>query len=132
MDHLLQAMERAGLPEESARWRRYVERFHEQRPGITEDVLTHAFDGPTSPYRWAVEPVRDGPVLDLGCGSAPLEPSLSALGWVGVDRSVAEMLLARLRGDGRVTIADAASLPVATGSMAAVVSSSPSCRRGTR
>ncbi|MDA8310532.1 MAG: class I SAM-dependent methyltransferase [Actinomycetota bacterium] len=76
-------------------WTSYLDRFHEHRPGITEDVLSEACDvDGTNPYAWllAVVPRNPGAVaLDLACGSGPLQIADSHLRWVGVDRSPGEL-----------------------------------------
>ncbi len=92
-------------------WTSYLDRFHEHRPGITEDVLSEACDvDGTNPYAWllAVVPCSPGVVaLDLACGSGPLQIADSHLRWVGVDRSPGELARAGsatprilVRGDG--------------------------------
>ena len=93
-------------------WTSYLDRFHEHRPGITEDVLSEACDvDGTNPYTWllAVVPCNPGVVaLDLACGSGPLQIADSHLRWVGVDRSPGELARAGsatprmlVRGDGQ-------------------------------
>lgn len=57
-----------------------------------------------------------GVVVDVACGSAPLARHLRADRYVGVDRSAAELRLARGRVDDRLLRADAAALPLADGS----------------
>jgi len=106
-----------------ARWPEYLRAFHHQHPGITEDVLSHAVDGGTTPYEWVAEPVHDGPVLDLACGSGPLALALAAPGWIGMDMSEAELTVARGRGGTGVALADAGALPLEGRSAASVVCS---------
>lgn len=109
--------------EPEAAWTRYVQRFHDERAGITDVVLSGARHGADSPYQWLVQSVgTGGPVVDLACGSGPLHPLLSAP-CVGVDRSQAELVLAAGAGAGPLVLADAASIPLATGAAAAVVCS---------
>ncbi|GAA3732052.1 class I SAM-dependent methyltransferase [Salinactinospora qingdaonensis] len=100
-------------------WRRFLTRFHEARPAITERLLDRA---DTSPYAWLVEPLRrvDGPVVDLACGSAPTRDELTAADWVGVDSSPAELAGAAARGRGPLVLGDATALPFATGAVGAV------------
>ena len=93
-------------------WTSYLDRFHEDHPGITEDVLsaTCDIDG-TNPYAWllAASPRTPGVVaLDLACGTGPLQRTAPHLRWVGVDRSPGELARAAkvpsrvlLRGDGQ-------------------------------
>jgi SAM-dependent methyltransferase len=74
-------------------WDDYIETFHLQRPGITEDVLLHARAGSRTPYDWAIDALGavDPVVVDVACGSAPLYPRLHSRGWVGMDQSAAEL-----------------------------------------
>lgn len=92
-------------------WTSYLDRFHEDHPGITEDVLSEACDvDGMNPYAWllAVAPRNPGDVaLDLACGTGPLQTAAPHLRWVGVDRSPGELARAAkarpmvlLRGDG--------------------------------
>lgn len=104
-------------------WPDYVQRFHAQRAGITEDVLEHARDsaGATA-YDWAAAAVPGGVVLDLACGSAPLAGRLSGRRYVGMDLSEAELTAASGRGV-PLARADASRLPLLDGSVDAVVMS---------
>lgn len=104
-------------------WESYLQRFHHERPGITEDVLAHATDEGTRPYDWAAEAVRDGPVLDIACGSGPLAAGLKDRRWVGIDVSGAELAAARDQGAVTVVRAHAGSVPLASGSVGSVVCS---------
>lgn len=104
----------------------YIEAFHRQRPGITEEVLTRALHGGCDPYRWLLEAVPPaGRVLDLACGNAPLFPALAAAGrgYLGVDASAAELAAARARGAEQLALADADRLPVPDASIAVVTAS---------
>ena len=105
-------------------WVDYLEDFHRRRPGVTEDVLARSTAIGTDPYRWLLEPLRlTGPVLDLACGSAPLLGAREWEGWVGVDRSPAELARAAEAGATPLVRGDAAALPFATGTFNAVVCS---------
>ncbi|MBO8196665.1 methyltransferase domain-containing protein [Streptomyces oryzae] len=107
-------------------WQAYLSDFHERRPGITEAVLRRATCEGCTGYDWlleAVPTVGERPVLDLACGSAPLEPALRGLGYLGVDASAAELALARTKGAGGLVRADAARLPLPSDSCRAVVCS---------
>jgi SAM-dependent methyltransferase len=93
-------------------WTDYVERFHLERPGITETLLSRATDEHgTGPYAWlrAVVP-GDGPVVDLGCGSGPVHDLVGR--WVGLDRSMAELHRARSLGRSPTVLATASALPL--------------------
>lgn len=93
-------------------WTSYLDRFHDDHPGITEDVLSEACDADgMSPYAWllAVVPRKPGVVaLDLACGSGPVQIADPHIRWVGVDRSPGELARAGrvalrllVRGDGQ-------------------------------
>ncbi|WP_307795317.1 class I SAM-dependent methyltransferase [Actinacidiphila acididurans] len=101
------------------RWRHYLAAYHDERPGITERFLGRA---DTSPYAWLAEPLRgrDGPVLDLACGSAPVRPLLAGAHWLGVDASPGELAAAARAGRGPLIRGDAARLPVVDGTVDAV------------
>ncbi len=55
-------------------WRAYLDRFHHERAGVTEDLLGRAVDASgATPYDWLAGAVSGrGRVVDLACGSAPL------------------------------------------------------------
>jgi SAM-dependent methyltransferase len=108
-------------------------RFHDERAGITEQVLGRCRDrlGAT-PYDWLGEQVGGAvPVLELACGSAPLWPRLAGrtdlgvtyLGvtYLGVDLVAAELARAAARGAGPLVRADAAALPLADRTVRLVV-----------
>lgn len=100
-------------------WPRYLERFHTQRPAITERLLAQA---DRSPYAWLVEPLRckSGLVLDLACGSAPTRDVLAKARWLGLDSSPAELTAAAAAGRTPLVRARADALPLANGSVDAV------------
>jgi len=102
-------------------WADYVERFHLERPGITETLLSRAADGHgTGPYAWLGAAVPDGgPVLDLGCGSGPARELVGR--WVGLDRSMAELGRAQALGRSPSVLATASTMPLRSGSVAAVI-----------
>ncbi|GAA5101702.1 class I SAM-dependent methyltransferase [Haloechinothrix salitolerans] len=104
-------------------WSRYLDDFHDDRPGITEQVLAAATSGGgDTPYQWLAGPLTgsEGPVLDLACGSAPTQPLLAASRWLGVDASAGELVLAQTTGRGPLVRARAGRLPLADGSVADV------------
>ena len=110
----------------SVQWAEYLDNFHENRPGITEDVLAHArgSDANDEPYRWLLEPLSGvAPVLDLACGSAPLWSRRAPQGWVGVDRSAGELTRAASIGAGPLVRGDAGMLPFATAQFGGVACS---------
>jgi SAM-dependent methyltransferase len=107
----------------------YLTDFHDERPGITEAVLARALDTQgRSPYDRLVEDLPEASgeasVVDLACGSAPLAPRIDAGVYVGVDRSEAELALARERAPDRTFLSgDAAAPPLAAGSADVVLCS---------
>lgn len=105
-------------------WSSYLEQFHRDRPGITTDTLGTARHDGSDPYRWAIEALPpDRPVLDIACGDAPVFHRRPDSGWLGVDRSAAELGKARAGGAGPLIRADAGRLPLASGSTPAVLCS---------
>ena len=106
-------------------WDSYVAAYHDDNPGVTEDVLVAALDDRgRDPYRWLLEAVPlTGLVVDLGCGNGPVLRRLRGRG-VGLDRSTGE--LARAQRDAcaaPLARADARRLPVADGVAGAVTAS---------
>lgn len=97
-------------PAPRGEWDGYVERFHAGRPGVTEALLARSVDdGGRTAYDWISEDLPDGLVVDVGCGSGPTQPM--ATDWVGVDRSTAELDVARGHGRGPLVQASASALP---------------------
>ena len=54
-------------------WADYIDAFHAQHPGITEDVLARCTDDTgTHPYAWLTDGLDpQAQVVDLACGSGP-------------------------------------------------------------
>ena len=102
-------------------WSGYLQRFHTERAGVTENLLERcADDHGEDPYQWLLAAVPPtGVVLDVGCGSGPVAPRVA--GWVGVDVSEGELALARRRGRTSVIAGRAEQLPIATQSVATTV-----------
>lgn len=75
-------------------------RFHDRWAGTSSEVFGRGRlpDGRTS-YQWLVDPLRRGPVLDLGCGDGAALALLAERGLhsTGIDRSQAELDLAAQR-----------------------------------
>lgn len=95
----------------AAGWDGYVERFHLDRAGVTEALLTRGIDDEDrTAYHWLSEDLADGLVLDVGCGSGPTQPLVA--GWVGIDRSQAELDVARQHRRGPLVRSSAAALPI--------------------
>lgn len=105
-----------------ARWADYLQTFHGERSGITEDVLVHALDASgRTPYDWLADAVPAAvQVLDLACGNGSVQSRLPGRRWTGLDLSVGELALARSRGL-PVARADAVDLPLRDRSVDVVV-----------
>lgn len=108
-----------------AGWADYLAGFHTSRPGITERVLSRACGGDGGDaYDWLAAAVPNGGrVLDLACGSAPVQPRLPDCGYVGIDLSATELSLARRHAAGRLVRGSVSMLPVADDSIDVVVCS---------
>lgn len=110
-------------------WRDFLSRFHRDRTGVIEAVLSRAYSGEQShsPYRWLARAVSSTSelVLDLACGSGPMSRELRQEGRtvVGLDTSAEELALAAQRGPGPWVRGDALALPFADESVDAVTSS---------
>lgn len=108
-------------------WAAYLSLFHSDRAGVAEDILSRAFSGPSTPYRWLARAVsrRADTVLDIGCGSGAMSRELARPGRivVGADISYAELTLAASRGKTPFICADGKQLPIADESFDAVTSS---------
>lgn len=111
-------------PHSDGGWESYLAAFHAERPGITDAVLARATDADGSgPYDWLAEVLPgEGAVVDVACGSGPLA-TRAVRGWVGLDRSAAELRRAAQVAPGHVALADALSLPLRTAGAEAVVCS---------
>lgn len=104
-------------------WSEYLAGFHRDRAGITAATLGCSASDGVDPYRWLLEPLAaTGPLLDLACGSGPLYGHHPG-GWVGVDRSDAELRLACEGGARRAVRAAADRLPFAQGAVSGVACS---------
>lgn len=108
-------------------WQAYLKAFHAASPGITEEVLSRTLAGGHTPYRWlarAVSP-KASLVVDLACGSGAMSRELAREGRtvLGLDLAEPELQLAASRGVGPLVRADGLRMPLASGSVDAVVSS---------
>lgn len=116
---------------EAPDWARYLDEFHQQRPGVVGSVLRRCRADDLTPHHWLVRPIAFGAerVLDLACGSglpacelaedAPRCRSGPPPAVVGVDQSASELKLAAANCQSAVQ-ADARQLPFADGSFDAV------------
>ena len=112
-------------------WRGYLSDYHCANAGITESALNHASHPRVgNAYSWLAKsiPGHAGStpqqrVLDIGCGSAPMQEVLFGPDYLGVDRSRSELLAATTLGRGPVAMADATQLPLAGRSVDVVVMS---------
>lgn len=93
-------------------WDTYIESFHRSRAGITERVLQRASAAGQDPYEWLISGIdpTSGLVLDVGAGSGPVARLVES--WVGVDRSLQELTLARAAGRRVIVCALSDALPV--------------------
>jgi len=105
-------------------WRIYVGDFHDQRPGITAEVLERSTHHQRTPYQWLVAQLpSQGTVLDVACGDAPLAAMLGER-WIGLDQSPTELAAASARlDDGRLVRGEASALPFRSGSVDVAVCS---------
>ncbi len=108
-------------------WSSYLSIFHADRPGVAEEILSRAFSGPQTPYRWLARAVAKTAVtvLDVGSGAGAVARELASpeRTTVGVDIAFSELQLAQERGGSPVVCADGRQLPFADASFDAVVSS---------
>lgn len=108
-------------------WATYLSIFHSDRPGVAEEILSRAFSGQQTPYRWLARAVAKTAVtvLDVGCGAGAVARELASpeRTTIGIDVSFDELRLAQERGSGPVVCADGRQLPFAAESYDAVVSS---------
>jgi SAM-dependent methyltransferase len=93
-------------------WTAYLTAFHQNRPGITEEILGASISAGQNPYEWLLEVISgDENLLDVACGSAPLLQAGWKSPWIGVDWSQAELARARANGAGNLVHAEARHLP---------------------
>ena len=113
----------ALTPHRDSTWASYLERFHAERPGITERILSRCRAHGLDPYEWCAQPMvgRQGPILDLACGSGPLADRVE--GWIGADTSAAELGAANDLRRMPLVRASATRLPIRRSALDAAVSS---------
>ena len=68
-------------------WSTYLSIFHADRPGVAEEILSRAFSGPHTPYRWLARAVSKTPrtVLDVGCGAGAVGREAERLHGGGIE-----------------------------------------------
>lgn len=110
------------LPRHST-WALYLQRFHTERAGITERILSRCRAHGLDPYDWCAQPLvdRQGPILDLACGSGPLADRVE--GWIGADTSAAELAAANDLRRMPLVRASATRLPIRRSALDAAVCS---------
>lgn len=92
-------------------WPEYLTSFHAQRPGITEAVLERCTHNGRNPYEWLLDETDPtARILDLACGSAPTRPTTTSR-WIGIDRSSAELAVARSKHSTNLVLGDGLRLP---------------------
>lgn len=108
-------------------WGEYLVAYHHEHAGITENVLSNSrAEGIGTAYEWlrTALPSDVGEVVDLACGSAPMQPLLAdAASYLGVDISEDELALAAHLGRGPLVQGNALDLPLPDASVDAVVCS---------
>ncbi|CAG4904912.1 methyltransferase domain-containing protein [Acidithrix sp. C25] len=94
-------------------WSEFLTSFHQERAGITEDILSRSANQDLYPYRWLESALpASGRILDLCCGSAPILSSPTvAQSVVRIDRSLGELEVAKDHGRSGLVAADATKLP---------------------
>ncbi len=110
----------------SSSWGRYLNRFHNERPGITEVILAAATadNGGTTAYRWLLNGAPTGCLaLDVACGSAPLAKIDTDRCWIGIDRSSGELADAARHEQSYLVQGEAGALPFPDESFGLVVCS---------
>ncbi len=109
-----------------ADWDRYVEAYHDGHPGITEEALQHArHPVHGSAYEWLADALPDpaGDVVDLACGSCPMQSHIAYSSYLGIDRNEAELTAARSAGRGPVALGDVTDLDLPDDSADTIVMS---------
>lgn len=115
------------MNDDEVNWRQYLEKFHRERAGVTEAVLSRAFSVDHTPYRWLARAVSADAalVVDLACGSGPMSRELAQPGRtvIGLDLSASELGVAANQGAGPWVQADMLRLPFHDSSVDVVTSS---------
>ena len=105
-------------------WEQYLLEFHSLNPGITEELLSHSLNAVGTPYQWVEQALSGpGPVLDVGCGSAPMLRDRIGVDRFGLDLSREELTKAMDLGLRAGVIASSSALPFAASSFSSGVCS---------
>ena len=87
------------MSDDEVNWPEYLAKFHSERAGVAEAVLSRAMSSDHTPYRWLARAVSADArtVVDLASGSGPMSRELARPGRtvVGLDlseREIAETL----------------------------------------
>lgn len=100
-------------------WSGYLDEFHQQHPGITEEVLGLATaDHGITAYQWLVSSIALGDeqlALDLACGSGPVQAAERGFNWIGLDRSQSELAQAARSLSSSLVRGDADNQPFSSG-----------------
>ncbi|AXE39539.1 class I SAM-dependent methyltransferase [Acidipropionibacterium virtanenii] len=123
-----EAARRIGLGAREDPWPDYLARFHEERPGVIQEVIGRCRAGQRNPYAWLARSVSRtaGVVVDVCCGAGALSREI-ANGQrlvIGVERNDSELGLAE-HGGGQIEWVHGSedALPLADSSVDAVVTS---------
>ena len=113
----------SGRECDASSWSGFLDTFHDQRPGITAEILRSAVFEMATPYGWLVEAIPGtGAVVDVAYGNGPLA-KLIGRRWIGTDRSESELTLGMAEHALPSVVSDAANLPFATNATDTVVCS---------
>ncbi len=106
-------------------WSGYLDRFHQERAGITETMLGRCRHGEVgTPYDWLLSHTpTEGALVDLACGSTPLYARLRDRSYLGIDSSPEELRGASANGARPLVRGDIARLPFRRGCLDTVVCS---------
>ena len=107
-------------------WDAYVSEYHHTHAGITETAFAHArhpVHGSAHEWLASAVPASAGHVVDLACGTCPVQPHLQYDTYLGIDRSADELAAARGLGRGPVQQGDVADLGIPDASVDTVIMS---------
>jgi SAM-dependent methyltransferase len=120
---------RAGLGAQEDPWPDYLARFHAERPGVIQEVLSRSIAGQRNPYSWLARAVSRSvvSVADVECGAGALARELDdgRRRVIGIEDSAPELETAMGTGSQFISWVRGSvdNLPLADHSMDAVVTS---------